>query len=87
MCLSVKPHLFADKLYFDVLVRETLPFCGQTIDSGATKISNKALVHGKTENVENKKRMSSVVRLQDILSFSYWVRESNPYCKIENLEY
>lgn len=19
--------------------------------------------------------------------FSYWVRESNPYCKIENLEY
>lgn len=36
---------------------------------------------------KTKKRMSSVVRLQDILSFSYWVRESNPYCKIENLEY
>ena len=83
----MKPCLFTDKLWFDVLVRETLPFCGQTVDSGAINISNKALVHGKTENVENKKRMSSVVRLQDILSFSYWVRESNPYCKIENLEY
>lgn len=54
---------------------------------GFSLTRNKALVHGKTENVENKKRMSSVVRLQDILSFSYWVRESNPYCKIENLEY
>ena len=87
MCLSVKPRLLRTSCIFDVLVRETLPFYGQTVDSGVTNISNKALVHGKTENVENKKRMSSVVRLQDILSFSYWVRESNPYCKIENLEY
>ena len=38
-----------DKLWFlDVLVRETLPFYGQVVDSGATDISNKALVHGKT---------------------------------------
>lgn len=41
----------------------------------------------KQKTWKTKKRMSSVVRLQDILSFSYWVRESNPYCKIENLEY
>ena len=67
-----------------MLVRETPPFYGQTVDSWATDISNKALVH---ETWKTKKRMSSVVRLQDILSFSYWVRESNPYCKIENLEY
>ena len=39
-----------------MLVRETLPFCGQVVDSGVTDISNKALVHGKTENVENKKK-------------------------------
>ena len=80
----MKPRLFTDKCGFDVLVRETLPFYGQVVDSGATNISNKALVH---ETWKTKKRMSSVVRLQDILSFSYWVRESNPYCKIENLEY
>ena len=45
--MSVKPCLFADKLYFDVLVRETLPFCGQVVDSGVTNIVryNKALVH------------------------------------------
>ena len=30
---------------FELLVRETLPFCGQTVDSGVTDISNKALVH------------------------------------------
>lgn len=41
----MKPRLFTDKLYFDVLVRESLPFYGQTVDSGATDISNKALVH------------------------------------------
>ena len=82
--LSVKPCLFTDKCIFDVLVRETPPFYGQTVDSGVTDITNKALVH---ETWKTKKRMSSVVRLQDILSFSYWVRESNPYCKIENLEY
>lgn len=87
MCLSVKPRLFTDKCGFDVLVRESPAFLRTSCISGVTDISNKALVHGKTENMENKKRMSSVVRLQDILSFSYWVRESNPYCKIENLEY
>ena len=26
-------------------------------------------------------------RSDDQLPLSYWVRESNPYCKIENLEY
>lgn len=31
MCLSVKPRLFTDKLYFDVLVRETPPFYGQVV--------------------------------------------------------
>ena len=43
----MKPCLFTDKLYFDVLVRETPPFYGQTVDSGATNIIryNKALVH------------------------------------------
>ena len=40
----MKPRLFTDKLWFDVLVRETPPFCGQTVDYGATDISNKALV-------------------------------------------
>ena len=41
----MKPRLFADKCIIDVLVREALPFYGQTVDSGATDISNKALVH------------------------------------------
>ena len=41
----MKPYLFTDKLYFDVLVRETPPFYGQVVDSGVTDISNKALVH------------------------------------------
>lgn len=36
---------FYGQVVFDVLVREALPFCGQVVDSGATDISNKALVH------------------------------------------
>lgn len=50
LSLSVKRRDFADKLFKIQLVRETLPFYGQTVDFASTNISNKQIRSFCTRN-------------------------------------